>query len=239
VHKQPPPPPPPSAGGLTAPGPVDPSAQQPGPTENDLDEAKEDDSERGLSWFYVEVEGGFQHIGLETFEVEEEQLTAGFVESEASGGYVGLGLGVHLVVVQLGPRLRLGFFPDYRVFSVGGEFGLRIPISFVEPTLTIGAGYTGLGTFTDLSFDDDISIEGFDVRIAGGLDFFVHDNVSLGAGASWEFIGLTRPGVDVSKLSEAEKDEQNIDQAREDALAAEGSAYGSIISITARLGLHF
>ena len=141
--------------------------------------------------------------------------------------------------MQVGPRLRIGFFPDYRVFSVGGEVGLRIPIGFVEPTLSIGAGYTAVGTFTDLSFDDDISIEGFDVRIAGGLDFFVHDNVSLGAGASWEVIGLTRPGVDVSQLSQEEKDAQNIDQASEDALAAEGSAFGSIVSITARLGLHF
>jgi hypothetical protein len=171
--------------------------------------------------------------------VEEERLTAGFVESEASGGYVGLGLGAHLVVVQIGPRFRVGFFPDFRVFSIGGEVGLRIPISFVEPTLTVGAGYTALGTFTDLTFDDDISIQGFDVRIAGGLDFFVHDNVSLGAGASWEFLGLTRPGVDVTRLSQQEKDNQNIDQAREDALAAEGSAYGSAVSITARLGLHF
>ena len=33
----------------------------PSPTEKELDEAKEEDSERGASWFYVEAEGGFFH----------------------------------------------------------------------------------------------------------------------------------------------------------------------------------
>ncbi len=217
------------------------SGRKPGRTEQDLEEAKEEDSERGLSWFYVDVEGGFQHVGLQTFEVEEETLTAGFVESTASGGYVGGGFGLRLFVVTLGPRVRVGFFENWQLFSVGGELGLRIPIGRVEPAFSLGAGYSALGSFSGAvqGVNDSISIRGFDLRVAGMLDIFVTPVFSIGGGASWEFLGLTRPGVDLSSLSEQEQQDLEADEARRKVLEAEGSGYGSAVTITARLGLHF
>ncbi len=222
---------------------MDPGQTQrpPGQTEQALDDAKEEDSERGLSWFYIDVEGGFQHVGLQTFEVEEETLTAGFVESSASGGYVGGGLGLRLVIVTLGPRFRVGFFDNWQLFSIGGEVGLRIPLGSVEPAFSIGAGYSALGSFSGVvqGVNDSINISGFDIRVAGMLDFFVTPVFSIGAGASWEFLGLTRPGVDISSLSNQEQQDLEADEARQKVLEAEGSGYGSAVSITGRLGLHF
>jgi hypothetical protein len=237
-------PPSPSTGGLTAPPPME--AEKPPeppktPTEQELDKTKEEDSGRGPTWFYLDVEGGFQHIGLETFEIDrqESQLTAGFVESSASGGYVGMGLGARIFFITIGPRGRIGFFPDWQLFSIGGELGFRIPIGIFEPNFSLGAGYTALGSFSGAleGVGDAISIRGFDVRVAGGLDIFVTNFLALGFGASWEFLGLTRPGVSLDELDPEQQ--QNVNEAQASALAAEGSGFGSAITITARVGFHF
>jgi hypothetical protein len=153
----------PSAGGLTAPKPLDPNAAQNGnTTEQALDEAKDEDSGRGLSFFYIDVEGGYQFLSLETFDVDEASLTAGFIEKDAHGGFIGAGLGLQLLYFTLGPRVRWGFFPDYQLFSVGGELGARIPIGVIEPHFGLGAGYTAVGNLSDAlhAIPEAISIDG-------------------------------------------------------------------------------
>ena len=235
---QPPTEPPPAAGGLEAPPPIDPQKQPP-PTETEkqLEESKEKDSERGLSWFYIEAEGGYQHVGLETFEVDESALTAGFVETTANGGYLGAALGARIFVLTIGPRFRVGFFPDWQLFSVGGEIGLRFQIGIIEPFFTLGAGYTALGNFADAnSVSEAIAIRGADGRVLGGVDFFVTEILAIGVGASWEFLALTRPGIDITTLSDQG---QSLDANQQAVLSAEGSGYGSAFSIGARIGLHF
>lgn len=240
---QPPTDPSPTAGGLTAPPPIDSEAAPP-KTETDkkLAQAEEEDSERGLSWFYIEAEGGFEHVGLETFTIEKNPdkgtISAGMVGRKASGGYVGAGLGARLVFVTLGPRFRVGFFPDYQIFTIGGELGLRIPIGIVEPAFSLGGGYAALGSFSGAvtGANDAIAIRGGYFRVAGGVDFFVTEVFALGIGASWEFLGLTRPGVDIASLTQEEQ--QSLDDAQKAALEAEGSGYGSAFNITGRLGFH-
>jgi hypothetical protein len=241
----PPPEPGPSAGGLTAPPPIEPdapAAQPSSETEQKLKESEEEDAGRGLSWFYVEAEGGFQHVGLETFAIDRNPsqgtVSAGLVPSKASGGYVGAGLGVQLVFITIGPRFRVGFFPDYQLFSIGGELGFRIPIGIVEPAFSIGGGYAAMGSFSGAvtGANDAISIRGGYGRIQGGVDFFVTNTFAIGVGASWEFLALTRPGVDPASLSQAQQD--NLNDAQQQALAAEGSGYGSSVNIGARVGFH-
>jgi hypothetical protein len=237
----PPPPtdPPPTAGGLEAPPPIDPAQQKPPtPTEQKLNEAKEKDSERGQSWFYVDAEGGFQHVGLETFQVDDTSLSAGLVETTSSGGYVGVGLGAHILVFTIGPRFRVGFFPDWQMFSIGGEIGMRFPIGIVEPFFNLGAGYTALGNFSGGISDvsDHVDIRGADARVMAGVDFFVTKIFAIGVGASWEFLALTRPGIDPTTLGDQG---QSLDEQQRLAIAAEGSGFGSAFNIGARLSLHF
>ena len=143
-------PPAPTADGLTPPAPLDPSqTENPNPQEQELDKSEKDDTERGLKWFYIDAEGGFQHVGLETFEVDESQLTAGLVPTEANGGYVGVGLGLRLFVLTIGPRARVGFFEDWQLYNVGGELGFRFQVSIVEPHFELGGGYAALGSLGD------------------------------------------------------------------------------------------
>jgi hypothetical protein len=61
--------------------------------------------------------------------------------------------------------------------------------------------------------------------------------LSLGLDVSWEFLALTRPGVSLTDLGQETTD--NLSDAQKQLLQAEGSSYGSAVSVTGRLGLHF
>jgi hypothetical protein len=233
--------PPGAALGPTTPGTVgDPSTSPGVSVEQDLNKAKEEDSGRGLTWVWLNVEGGFEHVGLQTFNVDEENFTAGFIESSSSGGVIGAGLGFRLLFLTLGGRARVGFFPAWQLFSVGGELGFHIPIGNLEPHFDFGFGYTALGSFSGAvsGANDAIDISGFDARVGAGLDYFITPVFSLGANVSWEFLALTRPGLSPEAIASLETD-PNVESARAQALAAEGSGYGSAIAVTAVAGLHF
>jgi hypothetical protein len=234
----PPPAPGPSAGGLIAPEPIDPREERtPSETEKRLDAAKEEDSGRGLSWFYLDAEGGFQHVGLETFDVDTSNLTAGLMKTEANGGFVGAGVGLQLFILTVGPRFRAAFFDDFQIFSVGGELGLRFPIGFLEPHFELGGGYAALGSLGGAlaGVSDAVAIRGGYGRVSGGLDVYPVKVLSVGLGASWEFMGLARPGL---SLDDGDPASRELDDGQRAALAAEGSGFGSAVSIFAKLGLH-
>jgi hypothetical protein len=141
---------------------------------------------------------------------------------------------LQLLFVTIGPRVRIGFFPDWQLFSAGGEVGIRIPVGNLEPHLAFGAGYTALGSFEAV---EEIDVRGFYARAGGGLDYYLTPVLSLGAAASWELLGLTRPELgpdDITRIRNA----QGLDQTRAELLAAEGTSYGSALAITAVIGLH-
>ncbi len=230
------------AGGLAPPPPMgDPNATQgQNGVANDIDQGHEEDSGRGLTWVWLEAEGGYSHVGLSTFEVNENDLTAGLVESSADGPMIGAGLGLRLVFVTLGARARVGFYSPWELFTVGGELGFRIPLGDFEPHFALGGGYAGLGSVQSAveGADGAVDIAGFYARAGGGLDYFVTPTFSVGANVSWELLGLTRPGLDTAAIGRIQSG-SNAANAEADVLAAEGSGYGSSLGISAVLGLHF
>lgn len=231
----------PSAGGLTAPGPMAPEQPPPaGETQAHLDASASEDSGRGLTWFWLDVDGGFQHVGLETFKADRASLTAGMVPTKASGGYVGAGLGLQLLYFRIGPRARVGFFDNWQMVSVGGEVGLRIPLGAFEPHLEFGGGYVSLGNLQEgglAAVADKAEISGAYGRIGAGFDIFVGKVISVGPFASLDVMGLKRPGVSVSELDPGQAN--SLDEAQKTALALEGAGYGASVSIGGRLGLSF
>ena len=125
------------------------------------------------------------------------------------------------------------------MFSIGGELGFRIPISILDLHFELGGGYVAMGSIGGAltAQADAVDINGPYGRIGGGLDFFIGDIFHLGPFVSWEFMGLSRPGVDPTQIDPS--CEQDAAQARECALEQEGTGFGSAISIGARLGLAF
>ncbi|MDI1432562.1 hypothetical protein [Polyangium sorediatum] len=240
-----------SAGGLSPPPPMAPSASQApaaSETSQDLDDAKKGDSGRGLEWVYLEAEGGFQHVGLRTFNIDEQSFSAGFIETQANGPVIGAGLGLRLVFITIGARGRVGFFNTWDLFSVGGEIGLHLPLGNLEPHFELGGGYTALGSFKSALQSgaaatalENTQVHGFYVRGQAGLDYYITPMFTLGVSASAEVLGLTRPGLDPSKVTEIQGDPNltTLERARAEVLKVEGSSYGAAVTGSAVLGLHF
>lgn len=230
-------PPPP----LSGPQPQNPQTPLPPPNvDDDLDEGKKKDSGRGLSWFWLEAQGGFEHVGLQTFNIDEQNFSVGLVETEASGGVISAGIGAQIVFLTLGVRGRMGFFDAWQIGRIGGELGFKIPIGFVEPRFNLGAGYAALGNF-DGVVAENVDIRGFYARAGAGVDFYPVKFLALGAEASFDFMGLARPGLDPSKIAAIQQDPSigDLSTAQEQALALEGSGYGATFAIQGTAGLHF
>lgn len=231
------------AGGLAPPPPLN-STQQPAEqpsllTSEDPDD-KDEDSGRGLSWFWIEAQGGFEHLGLQTFNLDEENFSVGLVETEASGGVISAGIGAQIIFLTIGVRGRLGFFDAWQAGRIGGEVGFRIPIGIFEPRFDLGAGYAALGNF-DGVVAENVDIHGFYARAGAGLDIYPASVISIGAHASFDFMGLTRPGLDPQKIADIQQDPDvgDLPEAREQALALDGSGYGAAFAIQGTVGLHF
>ena len=210
-----------NAGGLTPPPPNQPVFTTSGTasgttsgttsaTDQRLDEAKAEDSGRGLTWFWLEVGGGVEHVGLQTID-EAAGLEPGCAEGASgcsvveggssaaiattgTGGMLDGGLGLRLLFFTVGARGRIGFFDGFDLARVGGELGLRIPIGSIEPRINVGFGYAALMNLTSDGGTtyDDASASGYYTRLGGGLDVFVSNNISLGGDASADLIGLSR-----------------------------------------------
>lgn len=234
------------AGGLAPPPPMQmpdtPPTAPDGSTVRRLDEAKEADSGRGLEFVWLNVEGGYANVGLQTFNIDEEELTAGFIPTAGNGGVVGVGAGLRLLYFTLGARGRIGFFSDWQLFSVGGEAGMHIPLGRLDPHVDLGFGYATLGNVKSAvkGAADAIAIRGVYGRLSGGLDVYLSPVFSLGANASWEFMALTRPGLSSQAIERIRSETAGSpQQAKAELLAAEGSSVGSVLALTAVAGLHF
>jgi hypothetical protein len=225
------PPAPEQGQGLQAGGLAPPSSstdQESAQTEQKLDDADKKDSGRGLEWFYLNAEAGFEHLGLQTFK-SGPLVDTTIVGSTQTGGLVGVGLGLRLVFITIGPRFRVGLFNDYQLWTLDAEVGLRIPLGSIEPYLTLSGGYASMGAFSAQNIGGptagDVSITGYNIRAGGGLDIYVTPVFSIGGSLTGEVLGLTRPGVTAATAG-------NL-------YAASGSSVGFGLTGTAVLGLHF
>lgn len=240
-----------SAQGLAPPEPLAPEEpEQASSTERDLDASQKGDSKRGLEWLYVDAQGGVQIVGLRTFNLDEQNLTGGFIKTEQQGFVMGAGVGVRLLFLTLGARARVGLFDAWDLFSIGGEVGLRFPLGNFDPHVELGGGYTALGSFkSSLQLDttsvknalDQTDIAGFYVRLGGGADYYITPMLSVGVLASFEVLGLTRPGLEAPKISDLKQDPTLSDAQKQkaDLLALEGTSYGAAGTAMAVVGLHF
>jgi len=238
-----------SAQSLAPPPPLEPEAEeQESSTEKELDDSQKKDSKRGLEWLYVDVNGGWQIVGLRTFNLDEENFTGGFIATESQGFVMGAGVGVRLIFVTLGARARVGLFDAWDLFSVGGELGMRLPLGNLEPNFNLGAGYTALGSFQSsvksgavTNALDNTDISGFYVRAGAGLDYYITPTFSVGAVASFEVLGLKRPSLNPAQISDLKADSSltDVQKRKADLLALEGTSYGAGGTAMAVLGLHF
>jgi len=208
-----------------------------------LDEAKAEDAGRKLEWVWVDVEGGFEQIGLETFSGGTSFL-GGMVPTSGSGGTVSAAAGVRLLFFTLLLRGKVGVFSAGQLVRFGLEGGFHIPFGRVEPRLAIGAGYAQMANLHDDvggAAASAISLKGFHARAGAGIDYYVTPIFSIGGDLSAELLGLVRPALSQAQVTNIEmsKSLSTTQVADVKLLSQSATAWGGTLAATAVLGLHF
>src|SRR5688572_11517290 len=103
-----------SAGGLAPPEAIESESDRVAreqQTEAELTKAEEEDSGRGLEFFWLNGEIGVAHLGLQAF--SGDNLAAADLLEPQTGLTYGGGLGLRLVYLTLGARFRMASLPDW------------------------------------------------------------------------------------------------------------------------------
>jgi hypothetical protein len=212
------------AGGLTPPGsqPEQPY-QAPGPTEQELARADREDSGRGLELLFILGEVGLQYLGLET--LHGNDLVDSTVDSAPFGPVYGGAVGLRFVFVTAGADFRYSPFPDFGLWTINGQLGVRAQKGALDLYATLGGGYVSaaLREAGPAAGGRDVDITGWDLRLLGGLDWYLSPAFSLGAALGSDLLFLRRAAVSGAS----------------GVYAADGSSIGSSVTLCAVAGLHF
>jgi hypothetical protein len=232
------------AGGLAPPEPLPASPPPPDPPrgpEDELRRADEEDSGRGLEFFWVNGELGFSHLGLQTFNAND-LVDAEVVDSKQTGLTFGGGLGFRLIFLTLGARFRLGTFSQWQLWTLNAELGLRLPYGSVEPYFTFGGGYASIGSFDAGNIGSGLNsagvdITGFNVRGGFGIDVYVSETFSIGGNFTTDVMFLQRPRVEEPDFVGNLPPEQQ--EQAEEVYGRDGTSIGGGVTLMAVAGLHF
>jgi hypothetical protein len=173
---------------------------------------------------YLTPEVGVEYVGLETLHLTRE-LFPSRVHTADVGPVVGVGAGLRFLFLTLGPRFRFGHFRDWDLWSLGAEVGFKAPLGAVEPFIVVGAGYTKLGSLQDAG----VRVQGYDIRVGAGLDYYFNKTFSIGGAATAELLGMTRAGVDLNRATGS---------LSEDVYKLDGSSVGIAMMASAVAGVH-
>jgi hypothetical protein len=224
-----------SAGGLAPPPAVESqsdaeaAAAGPNQTETELAEADRRDSGRGLEFVWLNGEIGVGHFGLGTF--KKDDLLGPGPGTTQTGLVVGGGAGLRLVFWTLGARFRYGAFSDWKLWTLGLEGGLHMPLGALEPYATLGVGYASVSPSVEIAELDgtagsgSASAKGLDARLGVGVDYYLTNMFSVGLNVTGDMLVLSRSAVDGAAAGTT--------------YASDGSSIGAGVTATFVGGLHF
>ncbi len=206
-----------------------------GATEQQLRRSEQDDSGRGLEWFYLSVGGGVQYLNPTAFSHSGDLLRDKSASGAGPSGSVALG--ARLLTLTIGVRGRLDSLSEYQHLSIDPEIGLHLPSGDFEPYFLLGGGYSRLlGVSESLSMKP---IGGFNIRLAGGFDYYVTKFFTVGALVNFEMIHLGRDAYEISKTSTSQDENGNPVTTVTKTTFEAASALGIAVGGTLVLGLHF
>lgn len=222
------------AGGLAPPGSGSSSPSgPPSQTEQVLAEADRKDTQRGLQYFWLTVEGGLMLLDTSAFQ-DDHLLDPDTGQGLVVGPMLGAGLGLRILFFTVGPRFRYCFCEDLRPYTLAGEVGVRFPLGKLEPHAHLGGGYASvaLDEASREGLPGDVRVRGWEMRVGGGLDYFLSRHFSLGALLAMDALFLRRP-----KLAAADAEAAPSPSTRE--YSRVGRSIGGAFTSSLALGLHF
>jgi len=161
-------------------------------------EAPSAEPEHKLDFIYLKAETGAEYVGLQTLSVKRDVVPFS-VRRDDAGVFGGAAAGVKLLFLGVGPHFRIAQFRDWDLWTLNLDVQWLAPLGKIEPYLTLSGGYARLGrAFDTVSGGQIVRVEGYDVRLVIGGDYFLSPNLSLGASLSGEVVGMHRPGVDLN-----------------------------------------
>jgi hypothetical protein len=171
-----------------------------------------------LLWFGPEI--GVSIVDLKM--ISYDGLLPEQIDVSETGLGFGAAAGVKLKILSVGLHLAVGQFGDFDVWAVNLDGQLRIPLGFVEPYIRLGLGYAFLGSFSGRVDMQGVDVDGWDVQAGFGIDLYPSDFFSLGAGADFTVLNLSR-----------------TDSITAVDFTQDGAAVGVAVFLQAKAALHF
>ncbi len=209
----------------------------------------ESSGRRKVELFWLRPTAGYAVANLTTFEADTENLTGDLIPTRLAGPEFGLGAGLRLMFISFAVNGKVDLFNDdsqtrtvdnLQLWTLDGNILLHLLTGYrVEPYVQLGGGYSAFAGIDDaLGAGSGYRVSGWNVHGGIGLDYFVEDNISIGALLSGQLMFLSRPGTSATALLTPQKVD-TVGQARDRLLEADGSSIGTGFSIVAGPGLHF
>jgi hypothetical protein len=203
----------------------------------------------GRDIFWTNATVGYGFLNMEMFEVDERRLSADLFSSRLDGPGATLAVGTRLMPVTLAVRGSVydlngtredGLEREATLWSADAEIAMNLLIGSVQPFFLVGGGYSMLANITHANVDtnDDLDVNGANVRGGLGLWYFVTPALSVGGRGTAELLFLNRPGVPLTDIV-ASRSASTISEAEAEAREAHGSSVGAAYAITIGPGLHF
>lgn len=198
-----------------------------------LERAEQEDAGRGLEFFWVDVEGGYEYLALQGF--RSNALLDGDAVADSGSSYaLGVGAGVRLIFMTLGGRFRLARFKAWDLYTLDAEVGLHLPFGALEPSFSLAAGYAVLGSPSAEAVPeldaDLVDVSGLNARVGVNLDYYVNPLLSFGLRSSFEALALWRDGA---------PQPAGVPAGTAATYASDGDGIGFGVTLSAAVGLHF
>ena len=220
--------PPPPGGGPPPPAsyPAYPNTAQPYPNaaQRQLEDAEHGDSGRGLEFVYFNAGGGVQFVSLDALGGSDSFFTPQAGDTSAFGPYFSASAGLRLLFLTVGPSFRFGHFSNWDLWTLNLDLGWHIPLGNLEPYAMLSGGFAKLAYTRDIFGGASPSTTGFDIRLGGGVDYYITNVFSVGGTLQVDLLRLSRGGVH---------------DAMGNVIAAEAAGVGLSATAGALVGLHF
>jgi hypothetical protein len=175
---------------------IDPVTAPPTPAAEEEEEEEGDGRDYDVLW--IELQGGVSYANLVQFQNQNFADVAGgasvFNEIYGTGPAVGLGVGFRVWWLAIGARASVAVYETFQIGTIGGEATLRLPIPVVEPWVRVGFGYgwQGDAQYQSGSSTYSTTTYGWVFQSGLGLDIYLTNWFTLGAGVGLDILNLTR-----------------------------------------------
>jgi hypothetical protein len=188
-----------------------------------------------LEWVYLNADMGFSTSDLVSIRSSNWQLQ----DSSQTGPAFGIGAGVRLVFLSLGARVRDIAYPNFNMWETDLEALFHFRVWRIDGYIGGRGGYAFLGQFSTDSIarststdPSDVTVHGWNVGPAVGLDWYITKRLSVGVEGNAEFLFLERQAIPL-------KAGQMVPNGLEGLYAQSGSSVGAGFVGVAHLGVHF